>query len=190
MILNASTPLPWRPRRVLVAGVSGSGKSTLARRISEVGRLPYTEIDSLYHGPDWRPRAEFPSEVMEFITQPEWVIEWQYKSVKNEMLAAADTMVWLNLSRRTVYPRLMRRTLLRRVRRTELWNGNAEPPLHTLFTDPNHVVRFSWRSYPLRAAQFRELSLSLDPQRIALVDLRSPADVRDWLRGPFSAQQR
>ena len=29
----------------------------------------------------------------------------------------------------------------------ELWNGNVEAPLHEVFTDPEHIVRWSWQGH-------------------------------------------
>lgn len=46
-------------QRILVAGASGAGKSTLAADISAKLGIPYTEIDSLFHGPNWEPREDF-----------------------------------------------------------------------------------------------------------------------------------
>jgi adenylate kinase family enzyme len=62
-MLTASDPLPTRVQRVLVAGVSGSGKTTLAGRIGAILGIPHTEIDSLFHGPNWVPRASFANDV-------------------------------------------------------------------------------------------------------------------------------
>ncbi|WP_346276153.1 hypothetical protein [Pseudonocardia sp.] len=36
---------------------------------------------------------------------------------------------------------LVRRTVRRRLHRVELWNGNIEPPLWTVFTDREHILR-------------------------------------------------
>ena len=38
--------------------------------------------------------------------------------------------------------RLSRRTVSRVRHRTELWAGNTEPPLRTIFTDPEHILRW------------------------------------------------
>ena len=52
-------------------------------------------------------------------------------------------MVWVDLPFPITLTRVVRRTLRRRFRREELWNGNVEGPLHTFFTDPEHIVRWS-----------------------------------------------
>ncbi len=52
---------------------------------------------------------------------------------------------------------LLVRTLRRKVRREELRNGNVEPPLRTMFTDPGHVARWAWRTHGTHAPQVRAL---------------------------------
>ena len=39
-------------------------------------RIPRTEIDALYHGPDWTPRETFMLEDAALAAQPTWVTEW------------------------------------------------------------------------------------------------------------------
>jgi hypothetical protein len=68
------------------------------------------------------------------------VTEWQYDAVR-ALLARADVLVWLDLSRATVMRQVGRRTFRRRLRRQVLWNGNVvELPLWTVFTDSEHIV--------------------------------------------------
>lgn len=81
-MLTASSPFPFRPRRICVAGTSGSGKSTLNRELSARLGAPYTELDALYHGPGWAPRQSFADEVREMIAGDAWVTEWQYSAVR------------------------------------------------------------------------------------------------------------
>lgn len=76
----------------------------------------------------------------------------------------------LDLPRATVLARVVRRTVRRRLRRVELWNGNLEPALRTFFTDPDHIVRWSARSIALVRPQLRAL-LREHPQ-IVLVRIR------------------
>ena len=44
-------------RRVVVIGTTGSGKSTLAERLAARTGLRVIELDALFWGRDWQPRA-------------------------------------------------------------------------------------------------------------------------------------
>ena len=179
-MLSATDPLPRRPRRILVAGTSGSGKTTLAARIGGLLGVPHTEIDALYHGAGWTQRPEFEADVEGFTSEDRWVTEWQYSIVRNLLAERADTVVWLDLPYPMVLARVVRRTLRRRVRREELWNGNVEPPLHTFFTDPEHVVRWSISTRNLN--QERIPALAAAHPHLVVVRLRRRGDVDRWLR--------
>ncbi|MEV0674650.1 AAA family ATPase [Mycobacterium sp. NPDC050441] len=145
-MLSAFDPITWQPRRIAIAGVTGSGKTTLADRVSNRLGLPYIEIDSLFHGPDWQPRDEFVDDVHRIISADSWVIEWQYAAVRDEIAERADTMLWLDPPTPLTLYQLTRRTMRRRIRRVELWNGNYEGPLHKFFSDPDHIVRWGIRT--------------------------------------------
>lgn len=185
-LLGPADPLPARPRRVLVAGPPGAGKTTLAAAIGTALGLPHVEIDGLYHGPGWQPRAEFEADVLRFSAEPAWVTEWQYTVVRPLLADRADLLVWLDLPRPVVMYRVTRRTLARRVRRTELWNGNVEPPLWTVLRDRDHLVRWTWRTYGRTGAHVREL-LVRRPGRV-VVRLRSAGEVARWRAGPLRAR--
>jgi adenylate kinase family enzyme len=182
-LLGAADPLPNRPRRVLVAGTSGSGKTTLATQVAAVLQVPYVELDALFHGPRWVPRPEFEADVHRFSAGPGWVTEWMYAPVRAHLAGRADLLVWLDLPRSRVMRQVVRRTVWRRVRRQRLWNGNVEPPLRTVLTDPEHIVRWAWQTHPTTAERVR--SLMVERPGLAVVRLRSRAEITGWLRGPL-----
>jgi adenylate kinase family enzyme len=182
-LLTAHDPLHSTPRRILVAGTSGSGKTTLARRIAATVGAPHTEIDALYHGPDWTPRDSFMADVAAFVAEPAWVTEWQYGTARPLLLSRADLLVWLDLPRAVVMRRVVRRTVQRRLARTELWNGNLEPPLSAFFTDPDHIVRWAWRTHPQSAQRVAAAAISRADLRV--VRLTSQHQVDRWLAGPL-----
>ncbi|MFV0253855.1 MAG: AAA family ATPase [Beutenbergiaceae bacterium] len=183
-MLGAADPLPYRPARVLVAGVSGSGKTTLADRIGSVLAIEHTELDGLFHGPGWTPRPEFEADVQTLVTQPRWVTEWQYRPVRCLLLSRADMLVWLDHPYLLVtLPRVVRRTLVRRVRRVRLWNGNVEPPLRTFLTDRDHIVRWSVRTRD----RYRKHMPAVVAERpeLPVVRLGDPRQVERWVHGPL-----
>ena len=167
-----------RPRRVLVAGISGAGKTTLSRVLAARWGLPRFELDALHHGPGWVPRPEFEPDVRRFAVQDRWVTEDQYHRVLGDLLwEHADTVIWLDLPRRTIMWRVVRRSVSRAVTRRELWNGNREHWRDWLRAD--HPIRWAWsqagprsRETAARAARFPD---------VTVVHLRTAREARRWL---------
>jgi adenylate kinase family enzyme len=173
----------------VVAGVSGVGKTSLARRIADIIGAPHTEIDALYHGAGWVPREEFLDDVHALIAEESWTTEWQYATARPLLAARADVMVWLDLPFATVtLPRVIRRTLRRRLRSEILWNDNVEPPLHTIFTDREHIVRWAFSTRGKYRA--RVPALECDHPHLTVVRLQSQRQVEHWLTGSLATVVR
>ena len=82
--------------------------------------------------------------------------EWQYGSVRAVLAERAELLVWLDLPRALVMRQVVVRTVVRRRRRQELWNGNTEGPIREFFTDREHVVRYAWTTrHDAKARRFR-----------------------------------
>lgn len=143
---TADDPITWKPQRIAVAGVTGSGKTTLCKHLAELLGIRHVEMDSLHHGPGWTRRETFLADVREFIAGPRWVTELQYREARPMIVQRTDTILWLDYATPVHMTRLLRRTVRRRVRREELWNGNYEPPLRTFLTDSDHILRWGWRT--------------------------------------------
>ncbi|MCB5274954.1 hypothetical protein BJG92_02492 [Arthrobacter sp. SO5] len=184
-MLSHKDPLPYPPRRVLVAGVSGVGKTTLARRIAAITGGPHTEIDAIFHGPAWTPRPEFLADVHSMVRTGSWTTEWQYDAARPLLAGSADVLVWLDLPFvRVTLPRLLRRTIRRRISREELWNGNIEAPLWTVLTDREHIVLWAIRSR--RKYHSAVPGLIHAYPHLTIVRLRSQQEAEAWLAGPLA----
>ncbi len=170
----ATTP-PSRARRGHLGRRQDLPGSATRRGVGTAAR----EIDALFHGPGWTPRQSFTCEVETFSAQPSWVTEWQYDSVRALLAERADLLVWLDLPRARVMRQVIARTVGRRLRRERLWNGNVEPPLWTIFTDREHIVRWAWTTHA-KSAQ-REAALAEQRPDLMIVRLRSWREVQHWL---------
>ncbi|GGM17768.1 hypothetical protein [Micromonospora yangpuensis] len=145
------------------------------------------ELDALHHGPDWQPRPTFVADVEAFAARPRWVTEWQYTAKLGDILhRRADCVLWLDHPRHLVMRQVVGRTLTRRVRRERLWNGNIEPPLWTVFTDPEHVVRWAWRT---QGGPTRRVTALLAERgaEIVVVRLRGRRQVTRWVHRNLGA---
>lgn len=162
----------------MIAGVSGAGKTTMAKRIESRLGLPRHELDALHHGPGWVKRPEFEADVGAFTAGPRWVTEEQYHLLLGNLIwARADTLIWLDLPRRTVMWRVVRRSVRYAATRRELWNGNRER-----FRDwlkPQHPIRWAWSQHA--GKQGSVAGRVAAHQHLDVVRLTSARAARQWV---------
>lgn len=79
--------------------------------------------------------------------------------------------------------RAEQRTVRRRLRRQELWNGNLEPALWTVFSDRDNIVRWAWSTHHKSAQRITDLQ----QQRPDFIIVRLPDRhaVQQWINGPL-----
>ncbi|MCT1363851.1 MULTISPECIES: AAA family ATPase [unclassified Microbacterium] len=183
-MLSADDPLPFRPERVLVAGVTGSGKTTLSRRLAALWELRHVEIDGLFHGPEWTPRAEFLDDVRAFAADERWVTEWQYTSKGTDEILTprAQLAVWLDYPYRVARSRLLRRTLSRSILRTRMWNGNVEKPIWRMVGSTPEESILAWQTATLHKWTERFPQVQERFPHLTIVRLTHPRETERWLR--------
>jgi adenylate kinase family enzyme len=160
-------------RRVSVVGNSGSGKSTVARELALVLGVPHLELDGVFHQPGWvpLPEDEFRRVVGAVAAGDGWVMDGNYSVVRPIVWARADTVVWLDLPRRTVMRQVVWRTLRRAVTRQDLWNGNRESLRNFLTWDPQEsIISWAWHNH----AKYRDRygAAAADPANAHLTFIR------------------
>jgi len=172
------------PRRVWVVGCSGAGKTTFARRLAARIGAAHVEIDALFHQANWTetPRDVLRARVAERIAHAAWVVDGNYrKALEDLVLEAADTVVWIDPPRRVVMTSVVRRTLGRMWRKTELWNGNRER-WRNLF-DPRpaeNIVLWAWTQFGAYRRGYAALAASPRAGQ-TWHRFRSRADADAWL---------
>ena len=162
----------------IVATASCSGKTTLGRELARRLDVPFVELDSLVHGPNWTetPDDELRALVDPIVASDGWVINDGYWGKLGDLvLRNADVVVWLDLPMRTWLPRLVRRTLGRVLRREELWNGNRET-IRISFFSRDSLLWYALRNHRRHRRVY--------PERLApydVVRVHSPREVERWL---------
>ena len=174
-------------RVAIIASASGSGKTTVGRALAARLAVPFVELDAINHQAGWREldAADLRRRVEPIVQGEAWVVDGSYRGKLGDLvLEAADTVVWLDLPRRVWLPRLAWRTVVRVVRRDELWNGNRES-LRTALVGRDSLFAFALRNerprrrrYPTELARFRVARLRTQREVDAFVRSASPSHSR------------
>lgn len=175
--------------RIVVIGTSAAGKTSLARQLADRVRAPFVELDELYWGPNWTPKAhsEFERLLLESAQAPAWVVAGNYSAIRNTLWPRANTIIWLNYSLPVVFWRGARRTFLRYVRRERLWHGNRESLSRTLLSRDS-ILFWILSTHGRRQAEFQRLMRSAEFPHLTWLEFKSPRKLNQWLeRSEYAA---
>jgi adenylate kinase family enzyme len=86
-------------RKVVVVGCGGSGKTVVSRALGARLGLPVVHLDDVYYDESWDPlpREQFEAAQKEITSRPAWVIDGNHMSSMPIRLAAADTVVIMDV---------------------------------------------------------------------------------------------
>jgi len=138
------------------------------------------------HQPGWqqRPDPEFMKDVNNATSEGAWVIDGNYRRfvIEGPVWLRADTVVWLDLPRRTVMRQVIARTVRRAVTREVLWNGNREPFSNFVSLDPNdNIIVWTWVNYDKYVQRYVDAMADPRWRGINFVRLGSHAEAKVWL---------
>lgn len=113
-----------------------------------------------------------------------WTFDGNICSLKSPedrlILERADTEVWLDLPRRTVWRQVFWRTFKRSLFREELWHGNREN-WRMSFASRDSIILWSINTFNRYRAQHEAFFANPDWARLIRIRLRSRREVKRWL---------
>ena len=169
-------------KRTVVIGTSCSGKTTFARELAQLLGSRHVELDPLHWGGNWtaRPQEEFRRLVSQQISGDDWVVDGNYRTVREIIWPRATALVWLDYSLPIVFCRALRRTLGRVVRREVLYSGNRES-LRMALMSRESILLWVLRSHrPLRR-EYSALARSDECGGPKIIRLSSPGKALEFL---------
>lgn len=167
--------------KILLIGSGGSGKSTLALRLGRALGIEVSHLDALLWKPGWvlAGREEQIAIQREIIARDRWIIDGNFGGTLSLRIAAADTILLLDL------PPLLcvRRVIMRRLR----GRGRTRPDMAQGCPEHLRLTRTD-REFLARVWNFRRNSLPgilplLQGKRegARVITLRSPAAVERFI---------
>ncbi len=178
-------------RRIVVYGPTGSGKTTVAARIAVCLGVHHIELDAIAWLPDWvmKPLDEYRADISKVLNEHDegWVCDGNYSETRDLTLPQADIVVWLRLSYRVAFWRVLKRTVTRAWRREMLWGTNYES-WRLSFLSRDSLLLYQARAWRRHHTRVRR-SLEEIPHHAQVYELRSPRAVEVFLAEACAADR-
>jgi adenylate kinase family enzyme len=171
--------------RVAVIGSGGAGKSTLARQLGEFTGLPVYHLDCFMWKPGWVMRDNAEEEVIltELARRPRWIIDGNYGRTMPLRFAAADTIIFLDLSRWVCTWRVVQRAI------DGMSQRNERPDITPGCDEEGDWEFFKWVwNFPNDGRDVLLNRVDEHGRHATFHHLRTQADVRDFLRAAEAAR--
>lgn len=164
-------------KKVVLIGSGGSGKSTLATRLGEAVDLPVWHLDQLLWKPGWVPveREEVHGIQRKLISGERWIIDGNYGSTMELRMDAADTIIFLDLSRWRCSYRAMKRMLR--------YHGKSRPDMREGCEERLDLTFLKWIwQYPKEKRPGILQKLAAYSGEKTIIHLKNPREVRNFLK--------
>lgn len=107
-----------RPKRIWILGRTASGKTTLANKISEKLKIPLYSTDDIVYKKKWSERNSESIRIKKseaISKKSSWIIEGAHsKDWINSSIKRADLIIFLDMNRFRLFPRIVRRQKMRK----------------------------------------------------------------------------
>lgn len=164
--------------RIVIIGCGGSGKSTLAAQLGQKLGLPVHHLDRLFWQPGWieLPKDQWRKTQERLCAEPGWILDGNYGGTMELRFAAADTIIFLDVSTFTCVSGVLQRFLRFRGRtRPDMTEGCPE----RLDWD---FLEWIWTYRRNRRPMILQKLKQLEKEKQIIV-LTSRAEIRALLKG-------
>ena len=163
-------------RKIALIGSGGSGKSTLARKLGKKLKIKVFHLDVLFWKPNWvaTPKEEQRKIENELVKKEEWIFDGNHGGTMDIRLKAADTIIFLDISKVICVFRVIKRMIR--------YRNKTRPDMGAGCTERFDINFLKWIwNYPKtnRPEVLRKLE-QLSKEKEVII-LKSPGEVQLFL---------
>ena len=169
-------------QRVVIIGTSSTGKTTFAQNLACILNSKHIEMDELFWDSNWTPKthSEFTNLVSSHTDADKWVIDGNYRSVRDIVWKRATTIIWLNYSFPVVFWRVIRRTFSRIFLTKTLWHGNKESIGRTFSKDS--IILWVMKTHKRKQNEYQALHVENPYPHLDWIEFKHPSAAKQWLQ--------
>lgn len=163
-------------KKIILIGSGGAGKSTLARKIGEKLAMNVVHLDALFWKPNWTPvtKGEQRRIQDELVQNDTWIIDGNYGATIDIRMKAADTIIFLDISRTICLYRVLKRRLKYRNRTRPDMGAGCNEKIDI------HFLKWIWE-YPKTKKPEILMKLKQYEEEKELIILKTPREIEVFL---------
>lgn len=163
-------------KKVALIGSGGSGKSTLARKLGGKLNIEVYHLDALLWKPNWAPTSKEEQRNIqnELVKKEKWIIDGNYNGTMDIRLNAADTIIFVDISRVICIYRVFKRLIQ--------YHGKTRPDMAEGVNErlDFDFLKWVWQ-YPRTKKPVVLKKLEQLPDDKKVIILKSPKEVQLFL---------
>jgi hypothetical protein len=144
-------------------------------------------MDALYWGCNWTeiPKKEFIELVENAVMQKSWVMDGNYRIVRDIVWGRANILIWLNYPFLTILYQALMRTITRAITKEELFSGNRESFIMSFFSKESMLL-WVLKSYPRRNREYPKLFKTGKYSHLRIIELFNQRQVNGLIADDFA----
>ncbi|SES33438.1 DNA topology modulation protein [Psychrobacillus sp. OK032] len=163
-------------KKIALIGSGGSGKSTLARKLGKKLNIEVYHLDALFWKANWMmtSKKEQIKVQNELVKKEEWIIDGNYNSTLDIRINAADTIIFVDISRIICTYRVFKRMVQ--------YRGKSRPDMAEGVKERLDFSFLKWVwDYPKTKKPIVLMQLEQLPKNKKIIVLKSPREVHLFL---------